>query len=191
MIILACHYGSHLMPAHWLFREQYPLRFYMERPRHVSKYMAKKFESDGPLGQDKLFISRKGDPAGSAGSILRASRILKAGMLVYLAGDVRWNGAHTQPARFMGRRYSFSATWVNLAALTGAPVVPVFCQMREDGIYQIEFRTPQHIPAETVKAGQAGVWVQDYIGMLEEQVRRYPSNSNEYFFWPEDDAQAA
>lgn len=191
VIILACHYGSHLMPAHWLFREQYPLRFYMERPKHVSRYMARKFESDGPLGQDKLFISRKADPAGSAGSILRASRILKSGMLVYLAGDVRWTGPHTQPARFMGRLYTFSATWVNLAALTGAPVVPVFCQMRQDGIYQIEFRTPLQVPSDAVKAGQAGVWVQDYIRMLEEQVRRYPSNSNEYFFWPEEESQAA
>jgi KDO2-lipid IV(A) lauroyltransferase len=184
VIILACHYGSHLMPAHWLFREQYPLRFYMERPKHVSKYMARKFQSDGPLGQDKLFISRKGDAAGSASSILRASKILKAGMLVYLAGDVRWTGPHTQPATFMSRLYNFSATWVNLATLTGAPVVPVFCQMRTDGIYQIEFREPLRIPPDTVKAGRAGLWVQDYIRMLEEQVRRYPSNSNEYFFWP-------
>lgn len=191
VIVLACHYGSHLMPAHWLFREQYPLRFFMERPRHVSKYLARKFDSDGPLGQDKLFISRKGDPAGSAGSILRASRILKAEMLIYLAGDVRWPGPHTQTARFMGKAYNFSATWVNLAALTGAPVVPVFCQMRADGIYQIEFRTPIQVPNDTVKAGGAGHLVQDYIGMLEEQVRRYPSNSNEYFFWPEEEIQAA
>jgi KDO2-lipid IV(A) lauroyltransferase len=191
VIVLACHYGAHLMPAHWLFREQYPLRFYMERPRHVSKYMARQFETDGPLGQDKLFISRKGDPAGSAGSILRAARILKAGMLVYLAGDVRWSGAHTQPARFLGREYNFSATWVNLAALTSAPVVAVFCRMRSDGIYEVEFLPHLRIPSDAVKDGQAGRWVQSYLSKLEEQVRRHPANSNEYFFWHHDDSQAA
>lgn len=191
VIILACHYGAHLLPAHWLFRARYPLRFYMERPRHVSKYMTKQFETDGPLGQDKLFISRKGDAAGAAGSILRAARVLNAGMLVYLAGDVRWTGPHTQPARFLGREFTFSATWVNLAALTGAPVVPVFCQMRDDGRYQVEFRPGFQVPSDAVKTGQAGHWVQTYLSLLEEQVRLHPENSNEYFFWTEDEMQVA
>ncbi len=191
VILLASHYGAHLLPAHWLFREGYPLRFYMERPRHVSKYMAKQFETDGPLGQDKLFISRKGDPAGSASSILRAARVLNAGMLVYLAGDVRWAGQHTQPGRFMGHVYHFSATWVNLAALTGSPVVPVFCQMQEEGTYHVEFRPAFHIPHDAPKTGQSEYWVQTYLKMLEDQVRLYPGNSNEYFFWPESDDLAA
>ena len=73
-IVLANHFGAHLLPAHWLFRENFPVRFYMERPRHISRYMARHFETDGPLGQDKLFISRQGlarrfgelDPAGRA-----------------------------------------------------------------------------------------------------------------------------
>ena len=88
-IVLASHFGAHLLPAHWLFRENFPVRFYMERPRHISRYMARHFDTSGPLGQDKLFISRQGVPADSASSILRATRAIKAGMLLYLAGDVR------------------------------------------------------------------------------------------------------
>src|SRR5260370_26906257 len=34
-IVLASHFGAHLLPAHWLFRENFPVRFYMERPRHI------------------------------------------------------------------------------------------------------------------------------------------------------------
>ena len=83
-IVLANHFGAHLLPAHWLFREQYPVRFYMERPRHISRYMSRHFQTDGPLGQDKLFISRQGVPADSASSILRAARAIKAGLLLYL-----------------------------------------------------------------------------------------------------------
>jgi lauroyl/myristoyl acyltransferase len=184
-IILANHFGAHLLPAHWLFRESFPVRFYMERPRHISRYMARHFDSDGPLGQDKLFISRQGVPADSASSILRAARTIKAGMLLYLAGDVRWTGQLTESARFLGRTMRFSTTWVVLAAMTDAPVVMVFCRMEPDGRYHIEFRPAFHVPKETVERKDQARWVQHFIESLEEQVRRYPTNSNEYFFWEE------
>jgi len=188
-ILLTSHYGGHLLPAHWLARRGYPLRFFMERPRHVSKFLERQFESEGPLAQDKLFISRKGNANGSAGSILRASRALQAGMLLYLAGDVRWTGAHTQSAMFLGRRFQFSATWVNLAAMTGAPVVPTFCHMLPQGRYQVEFHPSYQIPREALADGQTQVWVQNFLALLEDEVRRYPSNSNEYFFWPNEQAE--
>jgi phosphatidylinositol dimannoside acyltransferase len=191
VILLGSHYGAHLLPSHWLVREGYPLRYYMERPRHVSKFLSRHFETDGPLGQSKLFISRKGDPAGSASSILRASRVLAAGMIVNLAGDVRWSGQHTQPATFLGKTYNFSATWVSLAALTGAPVVPVFCQMQREGTYHVEFRPRFHVPSDAPKTGQALHFVQEFLRSLEDQVRLHPANSNEYFFWPELDDLAA
>ncbi|HMB05133.1 MAG TPA: lysophospholipid acyltransferase family protein [Isosphaeraceae bacterium] len=192
VILLSSHFGGHLLPAHWLYRQGYPLRFYMERPRHISKYLTRQFETDGPLGQGKLFITRsKDDPTTSACSILRAARVLSAGMLIYLAGDVRWSGQNTQAARFLGRTYRFSATWVRLAALTGAPVVPVFCQMRPEGTYRIEFCPPFRVPEDAPRTGQTLHWVQSFLELLEEQVRLYPDNSNEYFFWPESDEVAA
>jgi KDO2-lipid IV(A) lauroyltransferase len=191
VILLTGHYGAHLLAPHWLLREGYPLRFYMERPRHVSKFLSRQFDSDGPLGQDKLFISRKGETAESASSILRAARVLKAGLILYLAGDVRWAGPHTEAAEFLGRTQRFSATWVSLAAMTGAAVVPVFCQMQSSGTYHIEYRPPFHVPEEAPKSGRSGHWVQTYLRLLEDQVRLHPANSNEYFFWPEPDDRAA
>lgn len=192
VILLSSHFGGHLLPAHWLFRQGYSVRFYMERPRHVSKYLTRQFATDGPLGQGKLFISRsKGDPAGSASSILRASKVLGAGMIIYLAGDVRWTGPNTQAARFMGQHYYFSATWVRLAALTGAPVVPVFCPMLPDGTSHVDFRPPLRIPQDAPRNGQVLPWVQSYLQTLEDEVRRHPDNSNEYFFWPDSGEFAA
>jgi KDO2-lipid IV(A) lauroyltransferase len=190
-ILLTSHYGAHLLPTHWLARHGYPLRFYMERPRHVSRFLERQFETEGPLPQDKLFISRKGDPTGSAGTILRAARALSAGMMLYLAGDVRWTGPHTQPAWFLGRRFQFSATWVRLAAMTGAPVIPVFCHMQPQGTYHIEFLAPLEITADAGEPEQAQHWVQCFLALLEDQVRLHPSNSNEYFFWPDSDKHAA
>ena len=190
-IVLASHFGAHLLPAHWLFRQNFPVRFYMERPRHISRFMARHFETDGPLGQDKLFISRQGVPADSASSILRAARTIKAGLLLYLAGDVRWTGQLTETARFLGRVMRFSTTWVVLAAMTEAPVVMVFCRMEPDGRYHIEFRPAFHVPKDAAQRKDTGRWVQHFIDVLEEHVRRYPTNSNDYFFWQEADGLVA
>jgi KDO2-lipid IV(A) lauroyltransferase len=153
--------------------------------------MSRHFQSDGPLGQDKLFISRQGVPADSASSILRAARTLKAGMLLYLAGDVRWTGQLTEQARFLGREMRFSTTWVVLAAMTEAPVVMVFCRMQPDGRYHIEFRPSFQVPKDTAEKGETGRWVRHFIEILEDQVRRYPENSNDYFFWGESESLVA
>ena len=185
VILLGNHFGAHLMPAHWLARNGYPLRLFMERPRHVSRFLTRQFDSEGPLGQRKLFISRKADPASAAGSILRAARILKAGMVINIAGDVRWPGPHSAPARFLGKTYNFSATWVALAALTGAPVVPVFCRINPDGTYHLEFLPAFSVPGDTPACGQTPRWVQGCLDAIEERVRLDPANSNDYFFWSE------
>jgi lauroyl/myristoyl acyltransferase len=190
-IVLANHFGAHLLPGHWLLRENFPVRFYMERPRHISRYMSRHFGSSGPLGQDKLFISRQGASTDSASSILRATRIIKAGMLLFVAGDVRWTGQLTESARFLGRSLRFSTTWVVLAAMTEAPVVMVFCRMEPDGRYHIEFRPAFHVPKDALESGNTSIWLRQFIEILEDQVRRYPSNSNDYFFWGEPDGQVA
>jgi lauroyl/myristoyl acyltransferase len=190
-IVLANHFGAHLLPAHWLFRENFPVRFYMERPRHISRYMSRHFETGGPLGQDKLFISRQGQPADSASSILRGARAIKAGMLLYIAGDVRWTGQLTESAQFLGRTMRFSTTWVVLAAMTEAPVVIVFCRMEPDGRYHIEFRPAFHVPKATIERKDQSRWVEHFLGLLEQQVRDFPTNSNDYFFWEELGGQVA
>jgi KDO2-lipid IV(A) lauroyltransferase len=190
-IVLANHFGAHLLPAHWLFREGFPVRFYMERPRHISRFMARHFKTDGPLGQQRLFISRQGIPADSASSILRAARAIKAGLLLYLAGDVRWTGRLTEPARFLGSTMRFSTTWVVLAAMTEAPVIMAFCRMESDGRYHLEFRPAFRVPKDAPEKGETGEWARYFIETLEDQVRRYPSNSNDYFFWRDPDQQVA
>jgi len=190
-IVLVNHFGAHMLPPHWLLREDFPVRLYMERPRHISRFMLKHFEADGPLSQGKLFISRQGDAADSASSILRAARTIKAGMVLCIAGDVRWSGRLTETARFLGQTMRFSSTWVVLAAMTEAPVVIAFCRMGPDGRYHLEFHPAFHVPREAAEEGKAGVWVQRFIDVLEAQVREYPTNSNDYFFWHEPESRVA
>jgi KDO2-lipid IV(A) lauroyltransferase len=190
-ILLANHFGAHMLPAHWLVRENFPLRLFMERPRHISRYMRKQFHSEGPLSQDKLFISRQSDASDSASSILRAARTIKAGMLLYIAGDVRWSGRLTETARFLGQTLRFSSTWVVLAAMTEAPVVIEFCRMEPDGHYHIEFLPAFFVPKDAAIENRGAQWVQRFIDALEDQIRRYPASSNDYFFWREAGSQVA
>jgi lauroyl/myristoyl acyltransferase len=191
VVLLANHFGSHLLTSHWLFRNGYPLRWFSEKPRNVSKYMTRQFDTDGPLGQARMFISRRSTPADAASSILRASRALGAGMIVKVACDVRWCGNHTAQARFLGHPQSFSKTWINLAAISGATVVPVFCQMDERGIYHLEFLPGYQVPKDAPRNGQDAWWVQNALNVVEERVRHYPEQSNDYFFWGDLEEQAA
>jgi KDO2-lipid IV(A) lauroyltransferase len=183
VVLLANHFGSHLVPSHWLLRHDYPLRLYMERPSHVSRLLATHFRDDGPLGQARLLISRKGNTAESASSILRAVKVLRAGMILCLAGDVRWSGPNTASARFLGQEHTFTATWVALAAMTGAPVVANYCRMERDGRYELEFRPAFHVPKDAVASGMASSLVQTCLDHIEEHLRIDPSNGNEYVSW--------
>ena len=72
VVLLANHFGSHLLTSHWMFRQGYPLRWFGEKPRNVSKFMTKVSGIRGPLGQTRMFISRRSTPADAASSILRA-----------------------------------------------------------------------------------------------------------------------
>ena len=191
VLLLCNHFGSHMMPAHWLYRAGYPLRLFMERPRHISKFLSSQFDSEGSTGQKKLFISRKANPTEAAGSIMRAARVLNAGMVLMIAGDVRWSGPQNSPAEFLGRRYTFSNTWIKLASMSGAAVVRVFCRIEDDGSFTLEFHPPYHIPKGDHDPEAAANLVQDFLRAVEREVERYPANSNEYFFWNELEAEAA
>jgi KDO2-lipid IV(A) lauroyltransferase len=190
-MVLTSHFGAHMLPAHWLYRHDYPLRLYMERPRNISRYMARRFSGEGPLSQDKLFISRKGESTDAASSILRAARVLKSGMLLFLAGDVRWSGQMTEEAKFLGTTLRFSTTWIVLAAMTGAPVVIVSCVIGPDRRYHIDFRPAFQVPAHAQEEGATARWVQYFVNAVEDLIRHHPANSNDYLFWNEGDHQAA
>ena len=133
-----------------------------------------------------MFISRRQTAPEAAASILRTSRGLNSGLIVKVACDVRWSGAHTSEASFLGRDARFSKTWVVLAAMTGASVVPVFCQAGEDGVFRLEFLEPYTVPGDAASGDLGDWWVQNALNAVEERVRAFPEQSNDYFFWDDE-----
>lgn len=190
VVLLGNHFGAHMMPAHWVKRQGLPLRLFMERPHQVSRYLQADFDDDGPLGQRKLFISRKADTSEAAASIMRATRVLKARMVLYIAGDVRWSGQYAVSTHFLGREVAISASWAVLSALSGAPVVPVFCHMNEDGTHRLVLLPPFHVASSDIKNGGLEAHVRRFLDEVEARVALDPANSNEYFFWSEPDDPA-
>ena len=184
VILMGNHFGAHLLMACWMIRQGYPWRMLGERPRHISKLLAAQFATDGPTGQARMFISRRTNPSEAAGAILRASRVLRDGIVLSIAADVRWPTPPNSPGTFLGRSYTFSSTWVTLAALSGAPVVPAFCAIEPQGTYAIEFAEPFHVPSAAARdSGLAATWVQHGLDLIEHRVGRDPANSIDYFFW--------
>jgi KDO2-lipid IV(A) lauroyltransferase len=190
VLLLGNHFGAHLLMAYWMIRHGYQWRMFGERPRHISKLMAEQFALEGPLGQTRLFVSRRTNPAEAAGAILRAARVLKGGIVLSIASDVRWPTPPNAVASFLGRSYAFSSTWVTLAAHSGAPVVPAYCSIERDGTYRVEFEPGFVIPPGAARdEGLSAHWVQHGLDLIEDRVRRDPANSIDYFFWEEDEAR--
>ncbi len=186
VLLLLNHYGSQMIPSHWMLRQGYPYRVYMERPNSISNYLARRFAEEGPLGQASLFISRReDDTAGSAASVMKAAQMVKRGMILGIAGDVRWTGSSTAPARFLGVEQSFTATWVILTRLTQAPIVPTFCRMLPDGRFELSFLPSLDLPSTNASRDKLAPAVQLSLALVEDHIRLDPSNAVEYLGWPE------
>jgi lauroyl/myristoyl acyltransferase len=61
---------------------------------------------------------------------------------------------------------------MRLAAITGAPVLPVFCYRAHDGRVNVRIEPPILVPSTDAQAVDAAVM--QYVGHLEQQVRQYP-----------------
>jgi KDO2-lipid IV(A) lauroyltransferase len=183
VILLANHFGSHVLIAHWMLRQGYPALWFGERPRNVSSFLSRRLEALGSQGQPALYLSRKGTTAESAATILHAARALNGGMVLMLACDVRSRDPRAAGVEFLGRAGRFSTTWVNLAAMTGASVVPVFCRLDEAGTHHLDFLAPYHVPSDARRPGRGEPWVHAALREVEAHVLAYPEQSNDYFFW--------
>lgn len=189
VVLLFNHFGPFLIHTHWMVRHGYSLRWFTERPRRISARVAETFETTGPLGQSELFLSRRMTPSEGASAVRRAIQMLRSGMIVQAAGDVRWQGARCATGRFLGREHRFTTTWISLAARSGALVVPTAARMNHDGSYRVTFQPALAISEASVEPANARALVQQNLDRVEGLIRDDPTNCGDYLYWFETEAR--
>jgi lauroyl/myristoyl acyltransferase len=183
LILLGSHLGAHLTGLHWMARRGLPLRLLVQRPRHVSPTLQGWFDAQSlpgtPLPQSEFFLRRNLDPGQAVRRVMLARDALRAGHLVYINGDVPWPIPSARPARFLGAVRPFLTLWADLAAQTGAAVVPLFCTHQPEGRYRLAFEPPRH-----VAPGSQPDHLSDYLTRLESQIAAHPGDAVPYLTWP-------
>ena len=71
-ILVGSHLGAHIAGVHWLFRRGVPLRLLVQRPRHVSSELNRRFDAGGPHPQAEMFLRRDLSPAVAVERVFRA-----------------------------------------------------------------------------------------------------------------------
>src|SRR5262249_43101048 len=178
-ILVGSHLGAHIAGVHWLYRRGVPLRLLVQRPRHVSGELNRRFDAGGPHPQADLFLRRALSPAVAVERILRARAALRDGLAIYMNGDIPWSGPNTCPGRLLGRPQRMLAIWTELAVLTRAPVFLVFCTHVPRRPYALEFE-----PLGCLRAGAEDVAVADYLRQLEVRIANSPANAVAHLVWP-------
>lgn len=180
VILLGCHLGGYLAAMHWLYRRDVPLRLLVQRPRHVSAAMRRWFDADGdPYPQRSYFLRVAMPPSEATPRILQARDALRAGQAIYLNGDIPWPSCNARTGRLLGRTHEFLSIWADLAALTGTPVVPLFCTHGPGGRFTLGFDS-----AWTIAPGEEADAVQGYLRRLEEVIAANPADAIPHLTWP-------
>ena len=159
--------------VHWLFRRGVPLRLLVQRPRHVSRELNRRFDARGQHPQAEMFLRRDLSPAVAVERVFRARAALRDGLAIYLNGDIPWTGPNTCAGRLLGRPQRFLAIWTELAVLTNAPVFLVFCTHLPDGRFALEIEAIGHL-----HAGEEESAIADYLKQLEARIVASPADAS-------------
>ncbi|MGE3817973.1 MAG: lysophospholipid acyltransferase family protein [Isosphaeraceae bacterium] len=179
VILVGAHLGAHLSALHWFYRNDFPLRLMVQRPRHISKALEAFFDRDEADPQSGFFLRRGLGPTDCVERLLRVRGAVRSGKVVYFAGDVPWRGANTRPGRLLGQSHAFLAVWADLSSLTGTPVVFTFCNHRPGGRFALSFE-----PIGRVGAGGESEAVARFLGRLEDRIAARPSDAVAHLLWP-------
>jgi lauroyl/myristoyl acyltransferase len=186
-ILLGGHFGAYLSAMHWLVRRRVPMRAMVQRPRHVSSELAGWFDRAGTAeGPDRpgrhpqsgFFLRRSMPPGEGVLRVLRARSALVQGMAIFINGDVAWDAGCSRPGRLLGRRARYQSAWADLAVITGAPVLPIFCSHRPGGRFSMTIDPPW-----SLRSGGQQEAVDRYLARLESAIVAEPAEAIAHLLW--------
>jgi lauroyl/myristoyl acyltransferase len=178
-ILVGSHLGAHIAGVHWLFRRGVAFRLLVQRPRHVSRELNRRFDQAGAHPQAEMFLRRDLSPAVAVERVFRARAALRDGLAIYLNGDIPWSGPNTCAGGLLGVRQRFLAIWTELAVLTNAPVFLVFCTHLKRGRFALDIEAIGHL-----RSGEEELAVADYLKQLEARIAASPADAIAHLEWP-------
>jgi lauroyl/myristoyl acyltransferase len=179
VVLVGSHLGAYLAGVHWLHRSDIPLRLLVQRPCHVSQSLQRWFDRPDPAHpQSAFFLRRDLPPLEASRRILHARAALRDGYAVYLSGDVPWCSSNARRGRFLGREGSFLGVWADLAILSAAPAVALFCTHQPGGRYRLCFEEPWRLAP-----GDGDAAVRRYLARVEAEVAAAPAEGVAYLTW--------
>jgi lauroyl/myristoyl acyltransferase len=184
VIFVGCHLGAYIPALHWLCRRVEGLRMVVQRPSHVGDMLATRFADEaGPFPQSLMLLRRGLSPAEGARRVLTARSALRAGLSLYLCGDIPWPKGYE--VECLGSHPRFSGLWADLAAETRRPVVLVFARFEPGGRYRVELDAPFSVDPSNIS------WaVTHYARRLDRAVATFPEQAVAYWTWPAYDPHA-
>jgi lauroyl/myristoyl acyltransferase len=178
VVVVGAHLGAYIPALHWMIRLGIPLRTLIQKPQHISRTLRRRLETrEGFLPQATMHLRRDLSPRLSAERILQARAALRAGMAVYLCGDIPWSSGRS--GTLIGERQRVLSLWADLAAATGASVVPVFGLHRPAGRIRLSFDEPW-----CVRPGDEANAVARYLSRLGEVIAAEPAQAVAFWTWP-------
>ncbi|MDX2035196.1 MAG: hypothetical protein SFX72_00995 [Isosphaeraceae bacterium] len=179
VILVGAHHGAHLAAIHRILRIGLPMRLLIQEPHHASRFLRARFAESSDRPQSRFFVRRDLSTGEAAERILLARGFLRGGGIVYLNGDIPWQGPSTIPTRLLGRSTRLLLIWAELASLTGAPVVFMFASHRCGGNYGVRFVGPLH-----VGSGEEPAALERFIEALHAEIAAAPADAVPYLTWP-------
>lgn len=136
---------------------------------------------DNPAVRDALKISEENEtiriisPEGDLGGVIEIMNTLQQGHIVSIMGDRKY-GFSAVPVDYIGEPALFPNGAFSIAAAAGCPIVVLLSMKTGPQSYEVDITHVLHPRYERGgrKQDQVRAWVQEYAGILEEYVRRYP-----------------
>jgi len=177
-ILLHPHFGPLFLPVHALGLEGYPVAALLLTineglsfmGRHIAYKLRVKYEKK--MKAHLIY----------ADSFLRPLfQCLKQNMVVFSIGDGSDGGRRLgkfAEREFLGKKMLFPRGPALLSKKTGAPIIPIFTVLQEDGRYKTTIHEPINLNSDASEDEIASI----FIAKMESYVQRYP---HLWHFWDE------
>ena len=174
VILLLAHLPGHMLPPLLLARRAYPDIIIVGMASSQLQAMGLGHLKRALLADEEVW---RGDRDHRFASQMAAGRqALARGGIVLIAADGQM-GSRLQPMPFHGRRRPFGIGFAELAAATGAKVVPVFTRLNASGKVDIQFhKWLTAVDPEASREESVADLVRQYAVLLQDAWTEVPGN---------------